>query len=217
MSGWLLSRSMRACRCARSWLRAWARYAAVAALMLSGYVGAQEAAPWRGLIHAEHVPAVDQGNARATAVLEQLSPGDYGFAERDQVAALLDAQSIVRPPGRLLADWRCRSIQVNRYGIFSYRPFRCRIRQVEGEWDFSKLSGSQRRSGSLYADGPGKWIFLGGSHVNDDPPRHYSGLADATQSQESDSVGILQTLADGRLRMLLDADSESFELYVLER
>jgi len=90
---------------------------------------------------------------------------------------------------------------------------------VEGEWDSSKLSGSQRRSGSLHADGSGMWVFHGGGHVNDDPPRHYSGFVDASESQDSDSVGLLQTLADGRFRMLLDADadSESFELYVLER
>jgi len=216
MSGWRRNKSKTGQAVRSEWPRTLA-LAVVAALVLSGALRAEQVDVWRSLIHAEHLAAVEQAPARAKAVLAQLGSDDYGYTELDQVRALLDAETSARPADRLLGKWRCRSIQINDYGIFSYPPFRCQIRQVEGEWDFRKLSGSQRRSGSLYLDSPGNWVFLGGSHVNDDPPRHYSGFEGSIQSQPSDSVGTLQTLADGQLRMLLDADSGSFELYLLER
>ena len=172
---------------------------------------------WRALIHPEHLSRVEDPRARALAVLDHIGAQEYGYDEVKMVRELLAAETMVRPAERLLADWRCRSIQVNRLGIFSYPNFRCRIKRIEGEWDFRKLSGSQKRSGSLYQDQPGRWVFLGGQYVNDDPPRAYSGIDDQAQSDAYDTVGELETLADGRLRMLLDSDEDSFELYVLER
>lgn len=177
---------------------------------------------WRVYAEAEDVPRIEQALARARVTLEALPANEYGVAERPQVLAFLDAEALPRPAERLHGEWRCRSIQVNAYGLFSYPRFRCRILPDGALLAFNKLSGSQRRSGELFVDAPGRWVFLGGSHVNEDEPRGYTRRGDlegegSIESRASDTVGILETLADGRLRMIFDADGESVELYELSR
>lgn len=179
-------------------------------------------AGWRTHIDPEDLPKVEHALERARVVLEAIPPSEYGVAERPQLRAFLDAATMNRPDERLVGDWRCRSIQINSLGLYSYPYFRCRIQRNGARLAFAKLSGSQRRSGALYADGPGRWVFLGGSHVNDDPPRGYSRLDDgkaagAGDSRASDSVGVLETLADGRVRIVFDAGDDSVELYEMQR
>lgn len=188
--------------------------------LMAGSDPAARSAQWRAQIDPEDLPRVELAIERARAVLEALPESEYGVKERPQIRALLDAPTLDRPDDRLLGNWRCRSIQIQSLGLFSYPYFRCRILRDGDLLAFNKLSGSQRRSGELFPDGPGRWVFLGGSHVNDDEPRGYSRRSDAgvdgsIDSRASDSVGLLETLADGRLRIVFDANASSVELYEL--
>jgi hypothetical protein len=177
------------------------------------------AADWHQHVHPDDLTSIEQAETTARSTLQAIGPEDYGHDEVTAVAALLDARAMARPVDRLPGDWRCRSIQLGEYGLFSYPYFRCHIEQVDGGLRFRKSSGSQRRTGWLHADIEGRWAFVGSSHYNDDPVPDYSGLHEDSDAEdrERDSVGILETLADGRLRMILDAKPGQVEIYELIR
>lgn len=145
------------------------------------------------------IPATD---ADAKAVVEEL------LAEPHRT---LDAAS-------LTGNWKVRSLQGGRYGIYSYPWFKARIEQRDGRIWFEKTSGSQRRSGWLLAppDDKGDWYFVGGATVNDDPQIPYS-KAGGDSARDSDSVGALWGISDDRVLMLLDVGEEGYEIYQLKR
>ncbi|MBK8066442.1 MAG: DUF4893 domain-containing protein [Rhodanobacteraceae bacterium] len=175
---------------------------------------------WRGVMHDVHEPAIDQAHARATQSLAQLGEDDYGLSDRPGAQALLDAPAKTVEFDALTGDWRCRSLQVDPNGLFAYPAFRCRIELTEdGTLMFTKTSGSQRRHGQLYPKSDGHWVFLGGRSVNDDPYRPYSATFGDFDGEDlaDDSVGLVEGLGDGRVRMILDADGESVEFYELRR
>lgn len=177
-------------------------------------------ADWRDVAHPDDQNRIDASASSARAALDRLGAEAFGLDERPLLRALLDADTQPAEEARLLGDWRCRSLQVSvSLGVFTYPAFRCRIRLDEhGKPYFEKLSGSQRRSGYLYANDEGQWVFLGARTVNDEPQRRYSAnQADADQTREHDSVGTLEALTNGRLRMILDAGDEGVELYELRR
>lgn len=175
---------------------------------------------WRGVMHDVHEPSIDAAHQRAREVLAQLPADAYGRADLPPAEALLQAAVRSADHEALLGRWRCRSIQIDQNGIFAYPPFRCEIELTEdGVLMFTKSSGSQRRHGQIYPRSGDSWVFLGGQSVNDEPYRAYSGtLADADgEDLELDSVGLLETLKDGRVRMILDASDERVEFYELSR
>ena len=194
-------------------------WAFVASWLLALVSAAAPASDWRERVYPDDRDSIEQAMETTRTVLRSIGPEDYGHDEVAGVQALLDARAMDRPADRLLGDWRCRSIQLGEYGLFSYPYFRCHIEQVEGGVRFRKASGSQRRTGSLHADGEARWVFIGSSHCNDDPVPDYSGLhGDGDgEDRERDSVGVLETLADGRLRMLLDVKPSRVEIYELIR
>lgn len=175
---------------------------------------------WRGVMHDAHEPSIDAAHQRASAVLAQLPADAYGRSDLPRAQALLQAPTRSAEFAALVGHWRCRSIQVDQSGVFAYPAFRCEIELTEdGVLMFTKSSGSQRRHGQIYPGSDGRWVFLGGQSVNDEPYRAYSGsFVDADgEDLEQDSVGLLETLKDGRVRMILDASDERVEFYELSR
>lgn len=173
---------------------------------------------WRGVMHDAHEASIDAAHQRASGVLAQLPADAYGRGDLPQALALLQAASRKGDHDALLGRWRCRSIQVDRTGVFAYPLFRCQIELTEdGTLSFTKASGSQRRHGQIYPSADGNWVFLGGQSVNDEPYRAYSATFGGDDGEGLDSVGLLETLKDGRLRMILDASEERVEFYELSR
>ena len=123
----------------------------------------------------------------------------------------------------LKGEWRVRSLQGtmigDSYGVFLYPWFKARITEKQGGLFFEKVTGSQRRSGWLYApeDKGLAWIFAGGWSVNEDPQVPYSREAGATAARETDSVGLLLGLKGGRLMMVSDVTDKNYEIYELKR
>ncbi|GMV28521.1 MAG: hypothetical protein AMXMBFR59_06460 [Rhodanobacteraceae bacterium] len=151
-------------------------------------------------IHAN--PEIPASDADAKAVVEEL------LAETHRP---LDADA-------LAGDWKIRSLQGGRYGIYAYPWFKARITRREGGLFFEKTSGSQRRSGWLLSpkDGPGAWYFVGGATVNEDPQVTYS-KDDGAAPRDSDSVGTVWGISDERVLMLLDVGDDGYEIYQLKR
>lgn len=134
------------------------------------------------------------------------------------VEELLAEPHLPLDPAALTGDWKVRSLQGARYGVFPYPWFKARISARDGRLFFEKLTGSQRRSGWLLppADGKGDWYFVGGASVNEDPQVPYSKAA-GTDPRDSDTVATAWGIAEGRVLMLLDVSDESYEVYQLKR
>ena len=175
---------------------------------------------WRETAHDFHEGRVDAAHSRARSVLAAVGPDAYGREEIPRVEALLAARTMQRKHEALLGKWRCASTQLGADGIFAYPPFRCEVELTEdGTLAFAKVSGSQRRHGQLFPFTGDGWVLLGGSTVNDEPIRAYSSTLAYTdgESVQSDTVGLAETLADGRIRIILDAEGDRVEIYTLTR
>lgn len=148
-------------------------------------------------------PGIPAGDADAKAVVEEL------LAEPHRPLS----------EAALAGAWKVRSLQGSRYGIFPYPWFKARVEARDGRLFFEKLTGSQRRSGWLLAppDGQGDWYFAGGASVNEDPQVAYSKAGGGSGPRDSDSVGAVWGIADGRVLMLLDVGDDGYEIYQLKR
>ena len=186
---------------------------------LATAAAADSSTAWRDRIDPAHVSRVDDADGTVASMLAS-APDDDPAAKAD-VSALMDAARRPVDAGTLAGDWRCRSLQGSEWGVFVYPWFKCRISGTPAALQFAKLTGSQRRQGTLHADGDAqRLVFIGASTVNDDPNPGYSfDPANGRIGEgEADSVGVLYRLAPKRLLMVLDATADrGFELYELTR
>lgn len=176
---------------------------------------------WREVTLDTHESSIDAAHDRAHRALDHLAPDAYGRDDAAAALTLLDAPVRVTDHEALVGNWRCRSTQIDSSnGVFAYPAFRCVVELTEdGILVFTKISGSQRRHGQIYPFGEGRWVFLGGRSVNDEPYRNYSGISGNADGADTalDSVGLVETLKDGRVRMILDASDGQVEFYELSR
>src|SRR4051812_13566801 len=90
-----------------------------------------------------------------------------GGALFDPDTALPDAQ----PPA---GDYACRTYKLGRnvrggmLDYVEYPAFRCRISESDGRLRFTKLTGSQRPAGNIFADNGRRMIFLGTLMLGDE-------------------------------------------------
>lgn len=147
-------------------------------------------------------PQIPASDADAKAVVEELLAEPHRPLDADM----------------LTGDWKIRSLQGGRYGVYTYPWFKARIARREGGLFFEKISGSQRRSGWLLppTDGATDWYFIGGATVNEDPQVAYS-KDDGARPRDSDSVGTVWGMSDERVLMLLDVGENGYEIYQLKR
>jgi Domain of unknown function (DUF4893) len=176
---------------------------ALLAMLVSGHAANAEEPDWRQVITPTDQDRLDR-------LAEAIREGDSRAAASDPAPEDLTLlRSILGPADQpvvaedLVGDWRCRTIKVGDI-LVAYAPFKCRIRLIGESLFLEKVSGSQRLSGHLYADGGTRLILLGAATVNDEPQRTYSpiaGEADLADPQ-MDVVGVLSQYAPGRLRIL---------------
>lgn len=190
------------------------RFALLAALLAATTAHASDAPLW-----PEHRARLDGWHARIDAV--NADPG-IPAGDREGKAVAEELASTTAEPlseKEWLGEWRVRSIQGTRYGVFVYPWFKARVTLRDGKPFFEKTTGSQRRSGYLYApaDGKGPWTFAGGASVNEDPQVPYSRDAGAAAPAESDTVGVAWKIGDGRIVMALDVRDDDYEIYQLKR
>jgi hypothetical protein len=154
--------------------------------------------------------------------LQQAIAPQYDEADFQESAALartlLQRAQSPQVPGKLEGHWKVRSIQVDQRFAYAYPYFKAEISRDACGYHFSKTSGSQRRSGTLYplAKDSREFAFLGASTVNDDPEGQYipGKVSDGTRGS---SVGRLVALGPNELLLILDGNAKGFELYQLIR
>jgi hypothetical protein len=109
-------------------------------------------------------------------------------------------------------SYRCRTYKMGAQDAFlpgfaSYPAFACRI---EGD-EFTKLDGSQRPTGRLYADGDARVVFLGTLVLGDERSAMPYGR-DASR----DMAGIVERIGPKRWRLVLPASRFESKLDVIE-
>lgn len=103
------------------------------------------------------------------------------------------------PPG----DYRCRVFKlggkgVGMQGFTAYPPFDCRLARDGGELAFTKLTGSQRPVGHVYADGGRRAVFLGSLVLGDER----GAMRYGTDAQR-DMAGWVERIGPRRWRVVL--------------
>ncbi|APO96558.1 DUF4893 domain-containing protein [Xanthomonas vesicatoria] len=154
--------------------------------------------------------------------LQQAIAPRYDDADQEDGAALartlLQRAQSPQMPGKLDGRWKVRSIQVDQGFAYAYPYFKAEISRDASGYRFSKISGSQRRSGTLYplAKDSREFAFLGASTVNGEPEGRYApgNISDGTNGN---SVGRLVALGPDELLLILDGGAKGFELYQLIR
>ncbi|MDP2123603.1 MAG: DUF4893 domain-containing protein [Parvibaculum sp.] len=142
--------------------------------------------------------AVAKGMEMAAA--EPFPAGDYA-----DLVNIMQAEAVSVTDASLRGNWRCRTIKAGGpyLSFVVYGWFSCRITARDDGLFFEKLSGSQRQTGYLYPRDATSWVLLAAPNQDHSgAPRPYSGPEGGiTDPQLQDEPGILEPLADGRLRI----------------
>lgn len=161
------------------------------------------AADWKTII-------TPPDRSRLDRLAESIRKGDAAAAASNPapadtkvLRAILDLPNRPVAVDQLAGNWRCRTIKVGEI-LVVYSWFKCRIAATDDGLRLEKISGSQRLSGGLYADGPTRLVLLGAGTVNDEPPVPYSALAGDGRpaDPDADTVGVLTQPAPDRLRIV---------------
>jgi hypothetical protein len=182
----------------------------------SGFtVDAGKADPaWTSAALAEDVQRLRQLDMHvATVNSRQFGPKD--LQELDALRTLFSQEDSPMQEQDLLGRWRCRSIQVSRYGIFRYPYFNCRISSRGDTLFFEKTSGSQRKSGRLYPNDAFSYIFIGASTVNEEPQRRYR-RSESRDLRKFNVVGRFVRKGD-RVIAVFPEEGNTYEVYELKR
>jgi len=136
-----------------------------------------------------------------TESLEQARGG--GHAEDiAREGPLLEPDAALPGPTPPAGDYDCRTIKLGTPSpdllvYVPYPAFRCRIAVDGDRMTFTKLTGSQRPIGSLFADVDRRLIFLGTMQLGDEGRSYQYGI-----DEERDLIGLLERVGERRWRLV---------------
>jgi hypothetical protein len=122
-------------------------------------------------------------------------------AQVNALGALLKPDLALDKPALPPGDYSCRVIKMGAQStgmpdFVSYPPYTCRITQDGALTHFTKVDGSQRPVGTIYADDGRRMIFLGSMMLGDESrPLRYG------RDTERDMVGVVERVAPARWRI----------------
>jgi hypothetical protein len=150
------------------------------------------------------VEAIDQ--ARAAGHADEIA----------REGVLLDPDAALAGPLLPAGDYDCRTIKLGSpwpegLSFVAYPSFRCRIVVEDGQITFTKLTGSQRPIGRLFADTDRRMVFLGTLQLGDERRSYQYGV-----DRERDLVAALERIGDRRWRMVFPSPHFESLLDVIE-
>jgi len=96
----------------------------------------------------------------------------------------------------LTGQWRCRTIKLGGLSqLLIYSYFSCTITAQGDTYRFSKATGSQRTSGTIFRHDNGAWLYRGAFHYGYEEPMAYD------DNRERNEVARVLILHDGRIRL----------------
>jgi hypothetical protein len=115
---------------------------------------------------------------------------------------LLDPDAALGDPLPPPGDYNCRTIKLGSpppgllYYV-AYPAFHCRVAVAGQRIDFTKITGSQRPLGRLFADNDRRLIFLGTMQLGDERRAFQYGT-----DQDRDLAGLVERVGDNRWRLV---------------
>jgi Domain of unknown function (DUF4893) len=170
---------------------------------------------WRLLATEDDRSRVRRWRTVWTDAIARARAAGHG-AEVDAEGPLLDPDAALGgalpPPG----DYDCRTIKVGARsaGLMDYAVyprFLCRIEAHNGRLHFTRLDGSQRPIGILFADSDRRLIFLGTLQLGDE-----SLALRYSRDTERDMIGLVERIGARRWRIGLPAPHFESLLDVIE-
>lgn len=191
----------------------------MAALLLSTSIGAT-AQPrdgignWRDMATAYDRERLRGWRAAWIDALREARRAGHG-ADVAQEGTLLEPDAALLQPAPPPGLYRCRTIKMGGQGELldwvSYPAFRCRIDRDGNGLTFTKLTGSQRPIGRLFADGPRRMVFLGTLQLGDERQSLRYGM-----DRDRDTPGVLERVGSQRWRLVLPRPAFESTLDVIE-
>ena len=144
-------------------------------------------------------------------------------ANRSNAAAITAGGALFDPDTALpgaqppAGDYACRTFKLGRnprggmLDFVEYPAFRCRISESDGRLRFTKLTGSQRPAGNLFADNGRRMIFLGTLMLGDETRALRYG-----RDEERDMIGMIERVGESRWRLVLPRPHYESLLDVIE-
>ena len=163
----------------------------------------EAAAPtdWRTLATEDDRRRVREWRDAWTEALDQ-ARGAGHTADIAREGPLLEPDAALGDPMPPPGDYDCRTIKVGSpptgtLSYIAYPAFHCRI-AVDGERaNFTKLTGSQRPIGRLFADNDRRLVFLGTMQLGDEQRAFQYGT-----DQDRDLAGLMERVGENRWRLV---------------
>jgi hypothetical protein len=173
------------------------------------------AASWRSIATDFDRERMRKWRTAWVKAVGQARAGGHG-AEVAGEGILLDPDAALKgvapPPG----DYRCRVLKIGARSegmldLVTYPWFDCRIGEDGGTLGFSKLTGSQRPIGRLFADSDRRLIFLGALQLGDE-----RGTLRYGHDRQRDMIGLFERIGERRWRLALPYPAFESTLDVIE-
>ena len=170
---------------------------------------------WRSVAAGNDRERLSEWRQAFTEALDKARKGGHG-ADIDREGALLDPDAAIGPVPIANGDYRCRVIKVGAksdglLNYIAYPAFRCRIEQDGRLQRFTKLTGSQRPVGWIYAGDALRQVFLGTLVLGDETQAMRYG-----SDQDRNVAGWVERIGDSRWGMVLPYPHFESTLDVIE-
>ena len=155
---------------------------------------------WRDVATSSDRARLRDWRTAFTRALDQARKAGHA-ADIAKEGRLLEPDAALGPVPIPNGNYKCRVIKVGAKSeglldYIAYPAFDCRIEQQGALQSFTKLTGSQRHVGLIFADSPLRQVFLGTLVLGDETRAlRYS------RDRERDLIGIVERVGPGRWRI----------------
>ena len=175
---------------------------ACAALPQSGPSPIAPSSDWRAVVTASDRQRLRDWRTAFTKALEQARKAGHS-SEIVNEGALLEPDAGLGPAPIPNGRYKCRVIKVGAKSeglldYIAYPAFDCRIEQQGALQSFTKLTGSQRHVGLIFADSPLRQVFLGTLVLGDEARAMEYG-----RDPDRNLAGWIARIDDNRWRLIL--------------
>lgn len=157
-------------------------------------------ATWRSVASEDDRGRIRNWRDAWVQALAQVRAGEHR-GEIAREGALLEPDAALADPAPPPGLYACRTLKLGTpsgdlLDYVAYPAFRCRIERAGGRLRFTKLTGSQRPVGSIFADNGRRMIFLGTLALGDEPRALRYG-----RDRERNLIGALERIGPRRWRI----------------
>lgn len=189
--------------------------AAAAAAAREEVVPVHSGATWRGAATKGDRDRLRHWRDAWIAALAQVRAG-ANAGEIARGGALFEPDSALAGAELPAGDYDCRTVKLGAaqgglLDFVAYPAFLCRVRRDGDRLQFTRLTGSQRQAGTIFADNSRRMIFLGTLLLGDETRALRYG-----RDRERDLIGVVERIGPERWRIVFPRPHHESLLDVIE-